>query len=250
MTHESVENPLRDLFNQHQGRFISKWDHYFDVYHRYLNRFRGTECTVLEIGVFHGGSLQLWREYFGPGARIVGVDINPKCAGIVEPGCEIVIGSQSDRGFLRDLRSRLGPIDVLIDDGGHRMEQLVITFQELFGAVKSNGVYIAEDLHTSYWREYGGGYRNPASFIEFVKAHIDQLNSWYSRDAGSFVPDDFTRSVSSMHFHDSMLVIEKQIKSPPQVLIKGTPSYEDQNIESMKTWNEGINAHLKTLGKP
>lgn len=250
MGKEATSNPLRDLFNQHQGRFVSKWDHYLDVYHRYLSRYRGTRCTVLEIGVFHGGSLQLWKEYFGPLARIVGVDINPACAGIVEPGCEIVVGSQSDRGFLRDLRNRLGQIDILIDDGGHRMEHQVITFQELFGALSSNGVYIAEDLHTSYWREYGGGYRNQASFIEYAKSHIDQLNSWYSRDAGSFVVDDFTRSVSSMHFHDSMVVIEKELRSPPQVLTRGTPSFEDPNIKQMESWNAGFNERLASLGKP
>lgn len=245
-----ASNPLREIYDRHQGRYVCKWEHYFDVYHRYLSRFRGKPCTILEIGVFHGGSLQLWKEYFGPSARIVGVDVNPACTNIVEAGCEIVIGSQADRGFLRELRTRLGSIDILIDDGGHRMEQLIVTFQEMFGAIKDDGVYIAEDLHTSYWREYGGGYRNPMSFIEFVKARVDQLNAWYSRDAGSFAVDDFTRSVSSVHFHDSMVVIEKELRNPPQVLSKGTSSYEDAGMASMAGWNASINAHLRTLAKP
>lgn len=128
--------------------------------------------TLLEIGVFHGGSLQIWRDYLGPQARIIGIDVNPQCAKIQEPDCEIIIGSQSDRGFLRERRERrdrcgrCGRIDILIDDGGHRMEHKMVSFQELFPMIDANAVYIAEDLHTCYWREYGGGYRNPYSFIE------------------------------------------------------------------------------------
>jgi hypothetical protein len=238
------DNPLRALFDAHQGRLVNKWLHYFDVYHRHLQRFRGQPITLVEIGVFHGGSLQLWRQYLGPQARIIGVDINPECAKIQEPGCEILIGSQSDRGFLRQLRAHCGRIDVLIDDGGHRMDHLMISFQELFPAIDALGVYIAEDLHTCYWREYGGGYRNPYSFIEYAKQHIDQLNARYSRDAGSFAIDGFTRSAASMHFYDSMLVVEKAPASVPQQMVRGTPSYADPNIDAMQRFNSTYNAHL------
>jgi len=244
------DNPLRRIFEAHQGRLINKWLHYFDVYHRHLQRFRGRRCTLVEIGVFHGGSLQLWREYLGPDARIIGVDINPHCANIVEPGCEILIGSQSDRAFLRQLKARCGPIDILIDDGGHRMEQLTISFQELYQAVAADGVYIAEDLHTCYWREYGGGFRHPYSFIEFAKLHIDQLNARHSRDPGSFSVDAYTRSTASMHFYDSMLVMEKQNMPVPQQAVRGTPSYPDPNLEAMHRFNVAYNAHLQGQDQP
>lgn len=243
------ENPLRQLFENHQGRLVNKWLHYFDVYHRHLARYRGQACTVVEIGVFHGGSLQLLRQYLGPQARIIGVDVNPDCAQIQEPGCEIIIGSQSDRAFLRELRQRCGSIDVLIDDGGHRMDQLMISFQELYPALNANGVYIAEDLHTCYWREYGGGYRHPYSFIEFAKQQIDQLNARYSRDAGSFAIDAFTRSTASMHFYDSMLVIEKHPPMVPQQAVRGTPSYPDPNLDPMLRFNTAYNEHLQTQDK-
>lgn len=238
-------NPLRELFEAHEGRLVNKWLHYFDVYHRHLQRFRGQACTLVEIGVFHGGSLQLWRKYLGDQARIIGIDVNPECAHIKEPGIDILIGSQSDRGFLQRVREQVGPIDILIDDGGHRMEHLMVSFQELFPAIRESGVYLAEDLHTCYWREYGGGYRNPFSFIEYAKQHIDQLNARYSRDAGSFNVDAFTRSAASMHFYDSMLVIEKARNAVPQQMVRGQPSYADPNVEAMLRFNENYNAHLR-----
>jgi hypothetical protein len=212
----SDTNPLREWFERNDGRLIDKWMHYFEVYHRHFQRFRGRPCTVLEIGVQHGGSLRMWREYFGPEARIVGVDVNPECAKLAEPGMEIVIGDQADRAFLRALYRRYAPIDVLIDDGGHKMPQQMATMQELFGAVGPHGVLLFEDLHTSYWREYGGGYRMPFSFIEFAKMLVDQLNAWHSRDEHSFAPTDYTRAISGLHFYDSMLVIDKAPREPPE----------------------------------
>jgi len=226
------DNPLRRYFESNRGRLIDKWLHYFEVYHRHFQRFRGQRCTVLEIGVFHGGSLQMWREYFGPDARIVGMDKNPRCAQLAAAGHEIVIGDQSDRAFLRRLRSQLGGIDVLIDDGGHGMVQQIVTFEELFPAIHPHGVYLCEDVHTSYWREYGGAFRSPYSFIEYSKLLVDQLNAWHSRDPQSFNVTDFTRSAFSMHYYDSMLVIEKAPREAPTSKRTGVPSFPDDGDDA------------------
>jgi hypothetical protein len=208
-------NPLLDYFERNTGRMIEKWMHYFEVYHRHFARFRGSACTLVEIGVFQGGSLQMWKQYLGPKARIVGIDVEPACRELVEPQIEIQIGDQADRAFLRRLREQLGPIDILIDDGGHRMHQLLTTFEELYGAIAPTGVYVAEDLHTCYWREYGGGFRHPFTFLEFSKILIDQLNAFHSRDAHSFPVTAFTQTTDSLHFYDSMLVIEKRARQKP-----------------------------------
>jgi hypothetical protein len=77
----SEDNPLWQYFTDHQGRVIHKWHQYFDVYHNHFNRFRGKNITFLEIGVSQGGSLQMWRKYFGPQAKIYGIDINRKRSG-------------------------------------------------------------------------------------------------------------------------------------------------------------------------
>jgi hypothetical protein len=217
-------NPLEQYFRTHPGRLISKWHHYFDVYDRHLSPYRGKDLTLVEFGVFHGGSLQMWKNYFGPGARIIGVDINPDCAQLAEDQIEIVIGDQEDREFLADLAARIGPIDVVIEDGGHRMTQQVNTLETFWPNVVDGGVFISEDLHTSYWENYGGGLRRPDTFIEYSKKLIDQMHAWHSRD-DTFAPDDFTRTLRGMSVYDSMIVFEKADVQRPRNSRTGTPSF-------------------------
>jgi hypothetical protein len=209
-------NDLEAFFRANtDGRLIHKWTHYFEIYERHFARFRGQAIHLVEFGVSQGGSLQMWRHYFGAAAQLYGVDINPNCQQFEEPGVRIFIGDQADRSFLRDLAQKLPPIDILIDDGGHTMEQQIATFEELFPKVSPNGVYLCEDLHTSYWHRWGGGYRRPGSFIEYSKNWIDDLHAWHSRQPRRFKVTDFTRSAHSLHYYDSVLVVEKRPMQPP-----------------------------------
>lgn len=205
-----ASNPLWDFFCNNEGPLVHKWHHYFDIYHRHFARYRNTNVCLLEFGVSHGGSLRMWRDYFGPQARIIGVDIDPACSMHADGKTEIIIGDQEDRAFLSELRNRVGEVDILIDDGGHTMAQQLATFDVMFDAVAADGVYLVEDLHTSYWPEYGGGWKQPGTFIEFTKSLVDRLNAWHSRDP-ELVPDSFTKAVTGLHFHDSIVVIEKMI---------------------------------------
>jgi len=209
-------NELREYFESNPGRMIHKWAHYFEIYERHLARYRGSDVVVVEIGVYQGGSLQMWKDYFGGRARIWGVDIHPNCRRFAEEQINIRIGDQGDSMFLETLARDLPRIDVLIDDGGHTMREQRTTFDALFPRIAEDGVYICEDLHTSYWPEYGGGLRNPRSFIEFSKGLIDSLNAWHSKDPGALGVSDFTRSVHGLHYYDSMLVIEKRRRDPPE----------------------------------
>lgn len=202
-------NPLWNYFKSNTGRLIHKWQHYFDIYNNHFNRFRNKSITVMEIGVYHGGSLQMWKKYFGPQANIIGIDIDPRCMKLLEDQITIEIGDQANREFLRKIIKKYGPIDIIIDDGGHFMDQQIISFEELFPALKEDGIYLVEDLHTSYWSEYGGGYQTPGSFIEYSKKLIDKLNARHSRDCRLSV-DNFTKSVTGLHFYDSVFVVEKQ----------------------------------------
>src|SRR5688500_4073673 len=143
-------NDLYQYFINNKDRLIHKWIHYFDIYDRHFSRFRNREIVVLEIGVFQGGSLQMWKNYFGKQARIYAIDIDPNCKKFEEENITIFIGSQSDRAFLNQIKKTIPPIDILIDDGGHTMQQQKTTFEELFTHVKDQGIYLVEDLHTSY----------------------------------------------------------------------------------------------------
>ena len=197
---------LQEIFLSNGGRVVHKWLHYFDIYERHFSRFVGKSPTMLEIGVFRGGSLKMWQEYFGPGTRIVGLDIDPKCAQYAEDDIEVVIGSQDDPALLDDVLSRYD-FDIVLDDGSHLMKHLNASFDLIYNRMSPTGVYMAEDLHTCYLPRFGGGAKREGTFMETVKDKIDDLHATYS--AGVEV-SDFTRSTASINVYDSIVVFEKK----------------------------------------
>lgn len=246
-------NDLENYFNNNTGKIIDKWEHYFEVYDRHFSKYRGKEIVLLEIGTYYGGSLQMWRNYFGDKAKIYGMDINPNCKQHEDENTKVFIGSQSDREFLKKVKSEIPPIDILIDDGGHTMLQQIVSFEELFGHIKSDGVYLCEDLHTSYWMRYGGGYKRRGTFIEYSKNFIDQLNAWHSEEK-SLKVDSFTRSAHSLHYYDSMLVIEKrEMKEPGSRrtgLIKIDLDHDSFSGVSQNKWRRRLNLWLSYFKLP
>jgi hypothetical protein len=165
----------------------------------------------------------MWQDYFGPRSRIYGVDKDPRCATVAEDGIEIIIGDQEDRGFLTTLADTLPQIDVLIDDGGHHMQQQINTFEVMFPAIQPDGVYLCEDLHTSYWPKWGGGLNKSDTMIEHSKKFIDYLNAWH---VDEMAVTDFTRSANSLHFYDSVLVIEKKQREKPSEAATGKKMFK------------------------
>jgi hypothetical protein len=216
---------LEQYFKDNNKRLIFKWQHYFDVYERHFSRFKNQEVVILEIGVSQGGSLQMWKDYFGAKCKIYGVDIDPRCKQFEEENIEIFIGSQSDKEFLRKIKSSIPKIDILIDDGGHTMKQQIVTYEEMYSHVKENGVYLCEDCHTSYWGSYGGGYKRKNSFIEYSKNWIDYLNAYHSRSSRLQV-NELTNTAKSVHYYDSIVVIEKGKVEKPFASKTGTPTFD------------------------
>lgn len=217
-------NDLEKYFTENTGRLIHKWKHYFEIYDRHFSRFRDTDVHVVEFGVSQGGSLQMWKQYFGPNSKIFGIDINPHCKKLEEEQIEIFIGNQADRRFLKSLTGKIPKIDILIDDGGHTMKQQINTYEELFSYIDENGVYLCEDLHTSYWPKYSGGYKKRGTFVEYSKNFIDYINAWHSVQTSWLSITEFTKSVHSLHYYDSVLVIEKRPIEKPFDLKTGTPT--------------------------
>jgi hypothetical protein len=198
---------LWSSFLTNDGRLIHKWKHYFPIYERHFREFVYKPVTFIEIGCGRGGSLQMWKRYLGPHARIVGIDILPECKGFEEDQIEIRIGAQQDLQFLENVIAEFGAPDIVLDDGSHVMSHVIASFQFLYPRVAKNGVYMVEDLHTAYWEEYEGGLRKPTTFIELSKNLLDELNADHSR--GALVPTEFTQTTLSMHFYDSVVVFEK-----------------------------------------
>lgn len=216
---------LREIFDSNDGRLIHKCEHYFPIYERHLGTFRGKAPRVLEIGVFHGGSLDMWRRYFGRGTHIVGVDIEPRCKSLERPGVEIRIGDQGDPEFVAALAAD-GPFDIVIDDGSHLPAHQILALEQLWPSVKVGGVLLVEDLCTNYWPEYGGAPRLPGTFMEYVKPLIDDVNAYNSRTEG-FEPSTWTRTVGGMHVYDSVVVFDRADTAPLATVMSGRPVFAD-----------------------
>lgn len=199
-------NLWQDFLTNDQ-RIINKWVHYFPIYERFFTPWRNKSLVFIEIGVNQGGSLQMWQRFFGPMAKIVGIDINPQCKDCEAPGIFVRIGDQSDYSFLSEIIDEFGVPDIVLDDGSHQMKDIASSFDLFYPLMYKNSIYMVEDLHTAYWEEYGGGIDKPDTFINFAKDCIDRLNADYAR--GQIEPDLITRETFAISFFDSIVCFEK-----------------------------------------
>jgi len=165
-----------DFLNNSLGRIWSeirgahKWLGYFRTYEEVFSVFRGRAPRVLEIGVDRGGSLRLWKTYFGEGSRVVGLDVVEACRRFEDEAAEIFvrIGSQSDPDVLRTVVADFGPFDLIIDDGSHRASDQVASFNALFGpGLRDRGIYFVEDLQCVHWGRRSGELDTPYDFLGF-----------------------------------------------------------------------------------
>ena len=219
---------LDAIFSAHQGRGIHKWRHYFEIYERHFGPYRAAATAdrpvrLLEIGIGRGGSLEMWRRYFGPNAVIAGLDIQPLDAPAEAEGFLIEIADQQDEAALRRIVERLGGVDIVIDDGSHFASHQARSFEVLYPLVAAEGLYVCEDLHAAYWPDYEGGLRRPGTFIEFTKGMIDALHGWYLPQGSIDDPHRLKETCYGLHVYDSMVVVEKRPKTAPYDILTGAP---------------------------
>ena len=213
-------NDLEKFYFKEEHKCVNKWMHYFEAYDRFFSKYRGKDITILEIGVFKGGSLQMWKKYFNTSnnkVRVYGIDVDPACKMLEEENIEIFIGSQEDREFLRKVKREIGKVDILIDDGGHTMNQQIVTFEELFDLVDEEGIYLCEDTHTSYMENYGGIYGGN-TFIEYSKNLIDFIHVQYS-ETDELVRNKYSDEIKFITYCDSMVFIEKKKRTTKSISV-------------------------------
>ena len=210
---ERVATPMHKAFYENNGAMVHKWRGYLDHYHQHLSRFIGSPVRVLEIGVSKGGSLQMWRRYFGPSAVIFGIDIDPTCKQYDGVAGSVRIGSQDDTVFLNQVVAEMGGVDVVIDDGSHVARHQRKSFDVLFPKIDPNGVYICEDTHTAYWRgPYEGGHGRKTNILEIAKKLIDDIHAEFHAKPISI--ERANRTIKGIHFYNSMFVVEKAPQPP------------------------------------
>jgi len=194
-----------EIFSTHQNNPSLKWIHYFPIYDRYFTQWKNKSLIFLEIGVFQGGSGSIWSKFFGPMATIIGIDINPDCRRFETPFYKIRIGDQSDPRFLQHVIGEFGIPDIVLDDGSHKQDHILASFEFLYPKMHKNSIYMVEDLHTAYWPDYNGGKDNPNTFINKTKGYIDQLHVMHH----DIPHDPIMNNTFAIHVYDSITVFEK-----------------------------------------
>lgn len=196
-------NPLRAFCEGNVvGPGVFKWDHYFEVYHRHLSRFVGKPVHLVEVGVYSGGSLRMWRSYLGPDALVTGVDIEPACTAYEDDSTRIRIGDQADRGFWKSFWEESPPVDVVIDDGGHEGEQMIVTLEECLPRLRPGGVFICEDVH-NFDNEF-------ASYAAGLEDAMNEQRPGLKGDGIRFPTSSFQSEIGSIHRYPFAVVIEKR----------------------------------------
>ena len=190
-------------------------------YERYLAPLRDRRLSILEIGVgghhlYEGGeSLRMWRDYF-PRALLYGVDLYDK-SGVEEQRIRIFQGDQGDERFLAELAAA-GPFDVIIDDGSHVNEHVITSFRALFPHLNDGGLYLIEDLQSSYWPAFGGSLEDrtsPAITTGFLKTLVDGLQHQEFLRPADYEPSYLDQHVVGVYVHHLLAVVEKGANDEP-----------------------------------
>lgn len=201
-----TQNPLKTFFEQRRGggRGIWKWLHYFEVYHRHLEKFRGKKAELVEIGVYSGGSMEMWADYLGDGCSIHGIDIEESCLAYASENTSIHIGDQADPRFWNKFLQKVPAFDVVIDDGGHLPHQQITTLKHLLPALRPGGVYICEDVH-------GRRHRFDA-FVNALSDGLDEFNLKECSGSHESKASALQAVIHSVHRYPFVTVIEKRLE--------------------------------------
>jgi O-antigen biosynthesis protein len=217
---------LRDLFAAHSGKVSDKWDIYISEYDRLFQPYRERPVRLLEIGIQNGGSLEVWSKYFAKAKRIVGSDIDPACEKLTfdDPKIAVVVADANTDAAEQRILTESDGFDLIIDDGSHQSGDIVRSFARYFKHVADGGLYIAEDLHCSYWQDFEGGIFQPYSSIAFFKRLTDAINHehWgiaktrcevlvdFETHHQSKFDEDNLSEIHSIEFINSMCVVKKK----------------------------------------
>ena len=202
MNKESRELTIYKLFKTSK-KFSLKWSSYFQVYEKIFSKYRKKKIKFVEIGIANGGSLFMWKKFFGKNAEIIGIDLNPSAKKMEKYGFKIYIGSQIDPDFWKNFFKKEGKIDLILDDGGHKNLQQISTVHYCLPHVKDGGKIVIEDTVTSYLKKE---FNNPSrySFISFCNLIIEMMHRRSSLIHKKL--NIYSKKIYSINFFESIVV--------------------------------------------
>ena len=213
------------LYAEHLGKVSDKWSLYLTEYDRLFDDYRDKPVRLLEIGIQNGGSLEIWSKYFGNPFALIGCDINPACAHLnyEDPRIGVIVGDANAAEVVKQVLQRSPQFDIIIDDGSHLSSDIAKSFSLYFPCIEEGGIFIAEDLHCSYWSQFEGGLFDPYSSMSFFKRLADVINHehWGIPKArgdllhgifteyGCEIDEEVLSQLHSVEFINSMCVVRK-----------------------------------------
>tara|TARA_B100001057_G_scaffold473339_1_gene537709 strand:+ start:445 stop:1257 length:813 start_codon:yes stop_codon:yes gene_type:complete len=220
-----------------------KYTHgYTKIYEKYFDCLRDKKLKILEIGIADGKSLLTWSDYF-TNSIIVGIDIHKidlKEKQLDRENIKVHQGSQSDENFIKEIIREYGNFDIIIDDGSHLRKDVIKSFHLLFPYLNNDGLYVVEDMQTSYNHFFGGNpfdlkYSN--SHMNFFKHLTDRLN--YQEIANPFyISNKYDAKITNISFYHNLVFVRKgeNYKLSKEVI---NHSYEDMkfSVKSSRTGN-------------
>jgi len=243
-----IENQKNSYDSFLNSKYLStKHTNYFPIYDQLFSRFVGKPITFVEIGILGGGSLHMWRDFFGPQARVIGIDNNLD-ASKWKNDFEIFIGDQGNPLFWVDFFSEVGPIDVLLDDGGHTNAQQIQTVISSINNIKSGGLIVVEDTHCSFLESFGNPSRR--SFVNFATSNAGKLAF---RNTSICKPEVFVKNVESITFFDSIvsISINEELPETSTKISNGGISNKEEDFRNgkMKAWSKTGNSLINHMKK-
>lgn len=247
---------LWELYKSHQGKVSDKWVLYLNEYDVLLQEYRSRPVRLLEIGIQNGGSLEIWGQYFASATHLVGCDIDPACSQLVydDPRVSVVVADANLDGTEHSVIALAKAFDIIIDDGSHRSSDIVKTFCRYFKHLEPGGIFIAEDLHCSYWREFEGGLFHPFSAITFFKHLADIINHEHWGIAGGRAAllagmesaygitfdEDVLQTIRSVEFFNSFCVVRRQSKASGGLGYRVVAGVEATVVPEILTLSNGL----------
>ena len=215
---------------------------YTKIYEKYFESLRDKKLQILEIGIADGKSLLTWSDYF-KNSTIIGIDIHK--INLIEKNLDrtnikVHQGSQSDEYFIKEITNKYRNFDIIIDDGSHLRKDVIKSFHLLFPYLNNDGLYVVEDMQTSYNHFFGGNpfdlkYSN--SHMNFFKHLTDRLN--YQEIANPFYfANKYDAKITNISFYHNLVFVRKGVndKLSKEVI---NHSYEEMEFreKSSRTGN-------------
>lgn len=215
---------IEQLYGSHAGNVSDKWSSYLHFYEKIFSPLRDNPIKLLEVGIQNGGSLEIWGEYFKNAQALIGCDINPNCLKIAhsDPRIKVIIGDINNANTQQEIFKENPTFDIIIDDGSHTSGDIIQTFCKTFSSLNYGGIYVIEDLHASYWKQWQGGLKLQTSSMAFLKKLTDIINfeHWglpiskkeYLKEFSlpTEVADSLFGEIHSIEFANSLCVITKK----------------------------------------